>query len=90
MHEVNANNQIIKTYIKKEHIEQAIADYNTTHYSQALNTPMHQDRIYPKLQQDETRNTILDGTLGRENCDNEDIYQFLKLLKTNRRNLLNR
>ena len=51
---------------------------------------MYQDRIYPKLQQDETRNAILDETLGRENCDNEDVYQFLKLLKTNRRNSPNR
>ena len=35
---------------------------------------MHQDRIYPKLQQDETRNAILDRTLGRENYDNEEVY----------------
>ena len=42
---------------------------------------MYKDKIYKILRNDRTRNKILEGKLRRDDCDNEQVYQFLKLLK---------
>ena len=42
---------------------------------------MYKDKIYDKLQQTEVRNAILDGTLDLNDCDSENVYKFLALLK---------
>ena len=81
VHEVNQNNEIIQTHTEKEAIEQIIFNHNKNHYREACNTPMYKDKIYQKLQQDDTRDTILDGNLDPSECDNEDVYKFLSLLK---------
>jgi len=78
---MNENSEIVQTYSLKEDIENAIVQHNKKHYSAALNTPMYQDKIYKKLSSDITRNSILDGTLSREDYDNEEVFYFLSLLK---------
>ena len=42
---------------------------------------MYKDKIYQKLQQDDTRDAILDRNLDLLECDNKDVYKFLSLLK---------
>jgi len=81
LHIINENEQIINTLVNKEKIEEAISQHNTSHYKQAMQTTMYQDQIYNKLQDNEVRNDILDGNLQRSQCDDEDVYQFLTLLK---------
>ena len=39
------------------------------------------DRIYPELNIDFIRDVILNRTLERNDCNNNDVYKFLKLLK---------
>ena len=81
VHEIDENSNIIKTHVLKEDIEDIIMTHNTNHFKAAHETPVHNDQIYPQLQQDNVRNKILDGTLERSECDNEDVCHFLKLLK---------
>ena len=42
---------------------------------------MHNDTIYNKLVEDETRDKILSGRLRREDCDHQKVFKFLHLLK---------
>ena len=42
---------------------------------------MHQDPIYNKLTEDEIRDTILNGTLSREDYQSDKVHEFFKLLK---------
>ena len=81
VHILDNNDNIDKTLIQKEKIEQAIIQHNTNHYSQALDTPTHKDKIYNKLQEDRIRDAILDGTLDINECDQMEVCQFLSLLK---------
>ena len=42
---------------------------------------MCKDKIYPLLQQDSVRNKILCGRLVESDCENKEVFEFLKLLK---------
>ena len=42
---------------------------------------MHKDKICPLLQQDSVRNKILRRRLVESDCDNKEVFEFLKLLK---------
>ena len=46
-----------------------------------LQTPVYKDKIYLNLLKDEIREKILNNTLYRNDIDNEEVYNFLKLLK---------
>ena len=37
VHEIDANNQIVKTHVGKEAIEESVMNYNRNHYSKAKN-----------------------------------------------------
>ena len=80
-HKVDNSNTIIQTFTEKEQIEDTIFEHNTHHYRAACNTQMYKDKIYPKLQHNDVRNAILDGTLSPSQCNNENVYKFLVLLK---------
>ena len=42
---------------------------------------MFQDKIYNKLQEDKIRDDILDGKLEPNECDQNQVFQFLSLLQ---------
>jgi len=46
----------------------------------------YKDKIYEKLRINSMRNRILNETIKREECDDERVYKFLKLLKQDGRN----
>ena len=81
MHEVDLDGKIVKMHILKEDIEQVICCHNTTHFQEAHQTEVYNDKIYHKLQEDDTRDKILDGRLREEDCDSKDVFEFLSLLK---------
>lgn len=81
VHVVNDNREIVKTYVSKEEIEEQIINYNRKHYTQAHQTKIYQDKIYHKLQEDDVREKILNGTLYAQDCDNREVLEFLTLLK---------
>ena len=39
------------------------------------------DKIYSKLKEEHIRDKILNGTLKREECNNDDVHEFMQLLK---------
>ena len=76
MYEKDNNNQIMKTCIGKEDIENVIIKYNKVHFTKAHESKVYQDKIYFKLQDDQIRNKILKGRLVQEECGNEETYVF--------------
>ena len=42
---------------------------------------MHNDKTYSVMKEDEMRHNILNGEMNRDECDDEDVYQFLLILK---------
>ena len=47
----------------------------------ALQTKVHKDKTCAKLDDKEIRKKIIDGKLKRAECDNEEVFEFLQLLK---------
>ena len=80
----NENNEIIYTHIQKEEIEKEIMNYNLNHFKQAHQLIVYRGKIYNKLKQNDVRDKILSRRLTREECDNEDVFEFLNLLKMSR------
>ena len=89
VHIVNETNKIIKTLTSRNEIENEIITYNRNHLKQAHHTKTYQDRIYKKSQKNKIRDKILSGTLSREECDDENVFQFLKLLKNHNSQIIN-
>jgi len=90
LHVPNENGEIQNTLVKREEIEEQISSYNTTHLKQAQNSIAYKDKIYQKLRQNVIRDKILNGTLQREECDDERVYRLLKLLHQNGKSYYNR
>ena len=78
---MDGNQKIIRTYIGKEAIEQTLMNHNRKHFTMAHESNMYNDKIYPLLQQDQVRDKILKGRLVEDDCDNEEVFEFLQLLK---------
>ena len=55
--------------------------YNKIHFWKAHQTDVYKDKIYAKLQDNNVRNRILAGELDRSECNNQNINNFLILLK---------
>ena len=85
LHKVDNNQKIIETYVDRDSIEKALRMYNTQHFKQAHQSITYKDKIYEKLERDEIRDKVLNGNIRKEDCDDERMYQFLKLLKIPRR-----
>jgi len=82
LHIVNENDQIIRTIIDKENIEKTIKEFNEKHFQKAHQSIAYKDKIYAELDRDDIRNKILRGQLEREQCSSEEVWEFLRLLKT--------
>ena len=81
MHQVDSNNKIENIFLDQESIKNAIIEHNKFHFQKAHQTEACKDKIYAKLQEDSVRNRILVGELDRSECDNQNICNFLTLLK---------
>ena len=81
LHAVDAENRIIHTSVSREQIEEQIISHNEQHLKQAHSSIMCQDKMHKKLRDNEIRNKILDGRLRRDDCDDQRVCEFLKLLK---------
>ena len=71
----------IVTSCNKDEIERRRMKNNKEHFSKVQGTKAHVDKINNAMKEDETRDNSMKGELDREECDNEDVHQFLKLLK---------
>ena len=73
------------TLIQREEIESRIQIHNTNHFKKAHESIAYKDKIYNKLRLNSIRDKILNGTLSEDDCDDERVFRFLKLLKQNGR-----
>jgi len=62
-------------------IENAITNYNRDYFQKANETKLCKSKINEILKNNNMNNKILEGRLQRSECDNNDIFEFLKLLK---------
>jgi len=62
-------------------IENEIINYNKKHFKQAFTSKAYIDKIYENLRHDEIRDKVLKGELQKSECDYEEVYEFLRLLK---------
>lgn len=57
-------------------------DHNTKRYKRAYQSKTYQDKIYDRLNNNCIRCKILKGQLTDNDCDNNSLLSFLKLLQT--------
>ena len=72
---------VLKTMVDRTSIETEIIKYNKNFFEEPIKTKVYKDRIYERLNHQSIRNKILAGTLRNSECDDPDLYEFLKLLK---------
>jgi len=85
-----SDNEGSKIIVKREEIEQEIMSYNTQHFKKAHASKVYNDKIYGELRNDTMRDKILNGELTSADCDNENVFEFLKLLHQNGRTHYNK
>ena len=78
---MNDNNKIIETYDDRGKVEKEIINQNKNHLTKAHDSDIYNDKIHHSLKDDNVRDKILKGEITREDCDSNNIYEFLKLLK---------
>ena len=78
---VDDNNKIIKTYVNREKIEEETSKFNEKNFTKAHNAIAHRDKTCEKLRENSARDRILKGQLNREDCNNEKVNKFMKLLE---------
>ena len=81
VHDVDDNIKIIKTHVNREWIEDEISKFNVKHFIKAHDDITHGCKIHKKLRQSSVRDRTLKGQLNREDCDNQKVCEFLKLIK---------
>ena len=64
-------------------MENRIIQQNKYHHNKVLKTKMYKDKICNRLLENETRDRILNRNLRRDKCKDNNIYDFLLLLKRN-------
>ena len=78
--EIEEGDEIV-TACNKDEIERRIIKHNKENFSKVKGTKAHVDKTHDATKEDDTRDNIMKGDLNREECDNEDVHQFLQLLK---------
>ena len=80
IHVIDSRTKEMKTYYGQKEIESVLIQYNRCHFSKAKKIPVYRDKITKVLHRDEVRDKVLDGKLKREEVDNSNLFNFLKLL----------
>ena len=90
LHKLQITNPLNKTtrttYDRKE-IESLLTQHNIEHFSKAKKTPAYNDKIIKNLHKEEIRDKILKGKLQKEDVDDDHVYEFLKLLQNENKEL---
>jgi hypothetical protein len=81
VYKLNNSGNIAETYVNKQEIERELSCYNKQHYQKAFSALICNDKIYNEIKNDSTRNKIINGGIIREECDSDEVYEFLKLLQ---------
>ena len=68
------------SHLDKWSIEDKLLTFNRDYYRKVLNINIYKDKIYYKLQDDSIRDEILSKTLDSNECDDVEVFEFLRLL----------
>ena len=71
---------IVKTIYQRQEIEYKLISQNRIYYKKGFNTNTFKDKIYKYLLSNQVRDRILGGKLWKEDCTNENIFDFLSIL----------
>ena len=63
LHEQNENGKMIRMHLICQSIKKMLIDFNTNYFSKVLESEMYKDKIFQKLDEEETRNKIIAGQL---------------------------
>ena len=74
----NPSNNTIQSAYDHKKIESLLMQHNREHFSKAKKTPAYNDKI---IKEDEIRDKVLKGKLQKEDVNNDNIFEFLKLLQ---------
>ena len=58
-------------------IEHEVSEHNKKYFRKAHSSNAFKDRMRSKLKSDRIRDKTLKVTLKREECDHDDVYEFL-------------
>ena len=75
-----SNNGKLQTYYERKEIESKLIMHNRKHFSKAKDTKVYKNRIIKALNQNEIRDKILKGTITKDEVNDKDVYDFLRLL----------
>ena len=75
-----SNNSKLQTYYERKEIESKLIMHNRKHFSKAKDTKVYKNRIIKALNQNEIRDKILKGTITKDEVNDKDVYDFLRLL----------
>ena len=78
--EIKEGDRVV-TVCNKNEIEWIIINHNKEHFRKAKGNKVCNYKIFYTMKEDETRHDILNGEFRRDECDNDDVHQFLFLLK---------
>ena len=78
---LDQNNEVAKEYHDRNSIENEIAKYNKLYFHKAYSSNTFKDKTYSKLKEEHIKDKILNGTLKREEYDNDNVYEFMRLLE---------
>ena len=81
LHEKNKKWKIIKTHATRKAIKDEIINHNQKHFAMAVRRKVHQDKMHVKLDDRVIKKKTLEGRMERRDCDNEEVFEFLQLLK---------
>jgi len=72
--------KIVEILHNRSNIEQVVSDYNKHHYKKVLVSPVYNDKIIRTLKEGKVREKTLNGTLEHDDCNTQELYDFLCLL----------
>ena len=65
-----------KKHSQRKDIEEEIIKHNKQQFTIAVQSKVDKDKIYKKLDDKEMTRKILEGRLERNDCDNEELFEF--------------
>lgn len=83
---VYEDTQEITTITSRKVIERTIIDHNENYFKKAKMSRAHNDEINENLKYETIRDKILRGELTLDDCDDENVCEFLNLVAKNAKN----
>ena len=81
----NEEEDIVKIIYNRKEIENALIEYNKIYYRKVYKSIAYRDKINNKLTCDKIQDKILNGTLSKDDCQCEAVYNFFTLLQKPKR-----